>query len=144
MLVGGFFTTEPAVSVSRSVMPDSETPWTAAHQAPLSMRFSRQGYWSGLPFPSPGDLPNTGIESGSPALQADSLLAELQGKPTREAPKLFCTTAKIDLISQIGTNFSLCITSHKFGRRQWHPTPVLLPGKSHGWRSLVGYSPWSH
>ena len=56
-------------------------PWTAAHQAPLSMRFSRQGYWSGLPFPSPGDLPNPGIEPGSPALQADSLLTELQGKP---------------------------------------------------------------
>ena len=56
-------------------------PWTAAHQAPLSMRFFRQGHWSGLPFPSPGDLPNPGIEPGSPALQADSLLTELQGKP---------------------------------------------------------------
>ena len=44
------------------------------------MKFSRQGYWSGLPFPSPGDLPNPGIESGSLALQADSLLTELQGK----------------------------------------------------------------
>ena len=44
------------------------------------MRFSRQEYWSGLPFPSPGDLPNPGIEPGSPALQADSLLTELQGK----------------------------------------------------------------
>ena len=57
------------------------TPWTAVHQAPLSMRFSRQGYWSGLPFPSPGDLPNPGIKPGFPALQADSLLTELQGKP---------------------------------------------------------------
>ena len=57
------------------------TPWTAAHQAPLSMRFSRQRYWSGLPFPSPGDLPNSGIEPGSSALQEDSLLTELQGKP---------------------------------------------------------------
>ena len=53
-----------------------------AHQAPLSMRFSRQGYWSGLPFPSPGDLPNPGIEPRSPALQADSLPTELQGKPS--------------------------------------------------------------
>ena len=44
-----------------------------AHQAPLSMGFSRQEYWSGLPFPSPGDLPNPGIEPGSPALQADAL-----------------------------------------------------------------------
>ena len=53
------------------------TPWTVAHQAPLSMRFSRPGYWSGSPFPSPGDLPNPGIEPGSPALQADSLLTFL-------------------------------------------------------------------
>ena len=48
------------------------TPWTVAHQAPLSMGFSRQEYWSGLPFPSPGDLPNPGIKPRSPALQADS------------------------------------------------------------------------
>ena len=46
-------------------------PWTAAYQAPLSMGFSRQEYWSGLPFPSPGDLPDPRIEPGSPALQAD-------------------------------------------------------------------------
>ena len=57
------------------------TPWTVACQAPLSMGFSRQGYWSGLPFPSPSDLPNPGIEPGSPALQADSLLSEPPGKP---------------------------------------------------------------
>ena len=52
-------------------------PWTVAHQAPLSMGFSRQEYWSGLPFPSPGDLPDPGIEPRSPTLQADSLLTEL-------------------------------------------------------------------
>ena len=55
--------------------------WTVACQAPLSMRFSRQEYWSGLPFPSPGDLPNPGIKPRSPALQADSFPTELQGKP---------------------------------------------------------------
>ena len=49
------------------------TPWTVTHQAPPSMGFSRQEYWSGLPFPSPGDLSNPGIEPGSPALQADVL-----------------------------------------------------------------------
>ena len=49
---------------------------TVAHQSPLSMEFSRQEYWSGLPFPTPGDLPDPGIEPGSPALQADSLLSE--------------------------------------------------------------------
>ena len=58
------------------------TPWTVAHQAPLSMGFSRQGYWSGLPFPSPGDVPDPGNEPRSPALQADSLPTELQGKPS--------------------------------------------------------------
>ena len=57
------------------------TPWTAAHQAPQSMGFSRQEYWSGLPFPSPGDLPNPGIEPGSPALEADALTSEPPGKP---------------------------------------------------------------
>ena len=57
------------------------TPWTVAYQAPLSMRFSRQGYWSGLPFPSPEDLPNPGIEPGSPAVQADPLPSESLGKP---------------------------------------------------------------
>ena len=52
------------------------TPWTVAHQTPQSMEFSRQEYWSVLPLPSPGDLPNPGIEPGSPASQADSLQAE--------------------------------------------------------------------
>ena len=47
------------------------TPWTVAHQAPLTMGFSRQEYWSGLPFPPPGDLPNLAIEPESPALPAD-------------------------------------------------------------------------
>ena len=56
------------------------TPWTVACQAPLSMEFSREEYWSGLPFPSPGDLPNPGIEPRSPALQADSLSIEPAGK----------------------------------------------------------------
>ena len=50
--------------------------WTVAHQAPLSMGFSRQEYWSGLPFPSPGDLTNPGIKQRSPALQVDSLPSE--------------------------------------------------------------------
>ena len=56
------------------------TPWTVAYQAPPSMEFSRQEYWSGLPFPSPGDLPNQGIEPMSPTLQADVLPSELPGK----------------------------------------------------------------
>ena len=56
------------------------TPWTVACQAPLSKGFSRQEYWSGLPFSSPGDLPDSGIEPGSPILQADSLPTEPPGK----------------------------------------------------------------
>ena len=54
-------------------------PWTVAHHAPLSMEFSRQEYWSGLPFPSPECLSNPGIEPSSPALQVDSLLSEPPG-----------------------------------------------------------------
>ena len=57
------------------------TPWTVAHQAPPSMGFSRQEYWSGLPFPSPGDLRDPGIKPRSPALQADVLTSEPPGKP---------------------------------------------------------------
>ena len=57
------------------------TPWTVAYQAPLSRGFSRQEWWSGLPFPSPGDLPDPGIEPRSPILQEDALLSEPPGKP---------------------------------------------------------------
>ena len=57
------------------------TPWTVAYQAPPTMGFSRQECWSGMPFPSPGDLPDPGIEPGSPALQADTLLSEPPGNP---------------------------------------------------------------
>ena len=56
-------------------------PWTVACQAPLSMGFSRQEYWSGLPFPSPGTLPDPVLKPGSPELRADSLPTELRGKP---------------------------------------------------------------
>ena len=69
------------VKVLVSVMSDSVTPWTVARQAPLSLEFSRQESWSGLPFPFPGDLPDPGTELRSPALQADSLPSEPPGKP---------------------------------------------------------------
>ena len=64
------------------------TPWTIAYQAPLSMEFSRQEYLSGLPFPSPGDLPNPGIEPGSPSLQADALPSEPPGKEALMAQRV--------------------------------------------------------
>ena len=57
------------------------TPWTVAHQAPLFMGFPRQEYWSGLPFPSAGDLPNPGIEPESPALAGRFFTTEPPGKP---------------------------------------------------------------
>ena len=63
-------------SVSCSVLSDSATVWTIACQVPLSMEFCRQEYWSGLSCPPSGDLPNPGIEPGSPALQAGSLASE--------------------------------------------------------------------
>ena len=62
------------------------TPWAVAHQAPLYMEFSRQQRCSGLPFPSPGDLPDPGIEPMSPALQTDYLPSEPPGKPCSKLP----------------------------------------------------------
>ena len=77
-------------------------PWTVAFQAPPSIGFSRQEYWSGLPFPSPGDLPNPGIERRSPALQVDSLPAEPPGQQL-----LFC-----NLNSVMNVNLSYCGTEY--------------------------------
>ena len=107
------------------------TPWIVNRQAPLSMGFSRQEYWSGLPFSSPVDLPHPGIEPVSPEICVDSLPSEPPRKPL------------------IFTVFDVKFTKHKMYhfkvyRRQWHPTPVLLPGKSHGRRSLEGCNPWGH
>ena len=68
-------------SESHSVMSDCCDPMDYSPQAPLSLEFSRQEYWSGLPFPSSGDLPYPGVEPKSPALQVDSLPAEPAGKP---------------------------------------------------------------
>ena len=65
------------------------TPWTMAHQAPLSIGFSRQEYWNGLPFPSPEDLPDPGVKAGSPALQAYSVWA------TRDAQSLLEVCSKV-------------------------------------------------
>ena len=61
-------------------MSDCVTPWTVVHQASMSLEFSRQEYWSGLPFLSSGDLPDPEIEPGSPALQVNSLPPEPPGK----------------------------------------------------------------
>ena len=90
------------------------TPWTVAHYAPLSMGFSRQEYWSGLPFPSPGDLPNPGIEPRSPALQADALTSEPPGKPL---PNKVCRCA------------SMCVSSDNSFFWVLDKSPLSGPGR---------------
>ena len=103
------------------------TPWTIAHQAPLCVGFSRQEYWSGLPCPSPGDLPDPGIEPGSPALQADSLLSEPPGKP-------MCRNILKSLKDAFREYFMTKENVHHFGKSLiFHPGAVLhmLP---HTWR----------
>ena len=84
-IVGRFFTSEPPGKSYETLWVQLNhlvklclfaTPWTVARQAPLSMGFSRQEYWGGLPFPSPGDLPDPGVEPRSPILQADSSPSE--------------------------------------------------------------------
>ena len=79
------------------------TPWTVAYQAPPSMGFSRQEYWSGLPFSSPGDLPDPGIKLGSPAFQTDTLTSEPPGKPNKwwySAPNLGLFNSRVGAFSQ--------------------------------------------
>ena len=97
------------------------TLWTVVHQASLSTGFSRPEYWSGLPCPPPGDLPNPGIEPNSPTLQADSLPSEPPGKPAMWETWFNSWVGKIPW------------------RREQLTTPVFWPGACHGL-----YSPWSH
>ena len=114
------------------------------------MGFSRQEHWSGLPFPSPGDLPDPGIEPGYPALQADALTSEPPGKPPNTA--LDIINIYIDhiglLSAQMVKNPSMQeIHAPSLGqkipwRRECQPTPVFLPGEVHGQRSLTSYNPW--
>ena len=82
-----FFSVSPCVSCS--VIPLFATPWTIAHQGPLSMKFFGLEYWSGLPFPSPEDLPDPGMKPRSPALQADALPSEPPGKLSHYSPLHF-------------------------------------------------------
>ena len=116
------------------------TPWTIAHQTPPSMGFSRQEYWSGLPFPSPGDLPDPGIEPGSPALEAEALTSEPPGKPRKH---YFINTVWLDgIIDSVDRSLSKLQETVKdreawhspWGRKEsdtterlhLHPSPLLL------------------
>ena len=82
---------------------DSATPWTVAHQAPLSMGFSRQEYWSGLPFPSPGDLPNPGIEPGSPSLRTSLVAQMVKHLPTRQETRVRSLSKEDPLEKEMAT-----------------------------------------
>ena len=107
------------------------SPWTVACQAALSMEFSRQGYWSGLPFPPPGDLPDPGIKSGSSALQADSLPSEPTEKPLQwimgcklEMPTLF-------LFWGLWNQIALTVAHVSF-----MPGEVMFMARYPGWRVI--------
>ena len=84
------FSSVSACSVTWVISNSFVIPWTVAREAPLCMGFSRQEHWSGLPFPSPGDLPDLEIEPGSPALQANSLPTEPPGRPFPSIPSAYC------------------------------------------------------
>ena len=121
------------------------TPWTVAHQAPLSMGFPRQEHWSGLPFPSPGDLPDPGIEPADIFFTAESL-----GKPYQHWWVCANQTNLTGTFSKMKSSWFFLTT----GTSSWHThwqnplekrmatTPVYLPGKFHGQRSLADYTPW--
>ena len=126
------------------------TPWTVAYKDPLSMEISRQEYCSGLPFPAPGDLPNPGIESKSPTLQADALQFEPPGKfhiYTLPYVKYQgfpgCAVVKNPPVNAGDTGTISAFRKIPWSRK-WQPTSVFLPGKLHGQRSLEGYSPRGH
>ena len=114
-----------------------------AHQALLPMGFSRQEYWSGLPFSSPGDLPDSGIELRSAPLQADALTSEPPGKPI-----FIHMFYMASLVAQLVRNLPAMqetqvqsLGEEDLWRREWLSIPVFLPEESHGGRSPVGYSP---
>ena len=135
-------------------------PWIVAYQAPPSMEFSRREYWSGLPFPSPGDLPDPGIKPTSPALQADTLPPELPGKyiiildMKRDSAILLTWLKRVE--SRVGGSDgqeSAC----NAGDLDSFPGLHRSPGGEHGnplqnsclenppgQRSLASYSPWGH
>ena len=136
--------------------PTLSTPWTEAHRAPLSMGFPKQGYWNGLSFPSPEDLPKPRIEPVfpiSPALQADSSSAESSGKSlvyrghsgtscqvalVVKNPSANAEVRDVGLIPGLGRSP---------GGRNGNPLQYSCLERSpflHGLRSLVGWSPWGH
>ena len=138
------------------------TLWTVTCQAPVSMGFSRQEYWSGQPLPSLGKLPMQGLNLGLPHckqtlnhLSHKGNFDDMDERRTwmymeERCKNRYCLRS-FGLPWWLSGKESTCqCRRHKFDpwvgkvpwRRKWQPTPVFLPGKSHGRRSLVGYSPW--
>ena len=90
------------------------TLWTVAYQASPFMGFSKQEYWSGLPFPSPGDLPDPGIEPGPPALEADALTSEPPGKP-QKAQRRHQRKLMVVIAIAVGLSASFCARGQNNG-----------------------------
>ena len=130
-------------------------PWTIAHQAPLSMAFSWHWYWRGLPFPTPGHLPDPEIKPASlvsPALAGRFFTTEPPGKAS-------LSVLYVDIVGlprwHNGKEFTCQCRRHKRCRfdprvgkipwsRKWQPDPVFVSGKFHGQRFLGDYCPWGH
>ena len=128
------------------------TPWTISHQAPLSMGFSGQEYWGGLPFPSPGDLTDPGIEPMS--LQCRQILYQLrdQGSCVKCYQTALHATEKSLMKTRVNQCGQLtCWRDKRFRfdpwvrkipwRREWQLALIFFPGETHGQRSQAGYSP---
>ena len=109
------------------------TPWTVAYQASQSMGFSMQEYWSGLPFPSPGDLPNSGIKLGSPVLEADSLmLSHLRSSNQALKVKVKVKVKSLSSVRLFGTPWTVAYQASQsmgFSRQEyWSRLPFPSPG----------------
>ena len=105
------------------------TPWTIACQAPPSMGFSRQEHWSGLPFPSPGDLPDPGMDPGSPALQEDPLPSEPPGNPTYQFRSV--QFSSVQLLSRVWLFATPCIVFLRWVTRNRKKKNLLLRMENH-------------
>ena len=138
------------------------TLWAIVHQAPQSMGFSRQEYWSRLPFPSPGDLPNSGIKPRSPAYagrcfnlwatKGTNTIREVPTSRNNHLPKASLPTAiTLGLWGWLSSKEFTCKCRRcRFDpwvgkvpwRRKWQPTPIFLSGKCHVQKIPLAYSPW--
>ena len=125
--------------------PTLRDPMDCSYQAPPSMGFSRQEYWSGVPLPFPDSNYSPSITSNLYFFALFTLLMSifLLGSELHEAIQPSHPLSPLSPLSPPSPPaISLSSAMVYYQRRRWHPTPVLLPGKSHGWWSLVGCSRW--